>query len=164
MDTYMEAAGVSTTPMEEEFAQHFAEIWKHPSAERLVTLLHPEVILYQPNGPPIHGRLAARAEFERLLRWLPGLYGVVERSVGAGGVVFIESQMNFPIGRRGVRIRTIDRFVLQDGLAIERAVYFNPLQLLTAILAHPAAWWGFVRYRFMGRRQRPGDRPQLADR
>jgi hypothetical protein len=137
--------------MEQEFARRFAVIWKHPTAERLVTLLHPEVVLYQPYGPPIHGRPAARAEFERLLRWLPGLHGTVERAVGARSVVFIEWQMYFPIGRRGVRIQTVDRFLLRDGLAIERAVYFNQLQLATAILTHPAVWRGFARYRFMRR-------------
>src|SRR5262245_28068127 len=113
-----------TLPMEQEFAQRFADVWKHPSPEQLVALLHPEVVLYQPNAPPIRGKDAARAEFERLFRWLPGLYGTVERATGAQGVIFIEWQMHFPIGRQGLAIRAVDRFLLQDGLGIERVVYF----------------------------------------
>ena len=133
--------------MEQEFAQRFADAWKHPTPEQLTELLHPRVVLYQPYGPPIRGRAAARAEFVRLLRWLPGLHGTVERTMGAGGVIFIEWLMKFPIGRRGVSIRAVDRFLLRDGLGIERAVYFNQLRLVTAILTHPSSWLGFLRYR-----------------
>ena len=134
--------------MEQEFAQRFADAWKRPTLERLLALLHPEVVLYQPYGAPIRGKAAARAEFERLLRWLPGLHGTVKRTVGGRGVVFIEWVMHFPIGRRGVSIPAVDRFLLRDGLGIERAVYFNQMQLVSAVLTHPSSWRGFVHYRF----------------
>jgi hypothetical protein len=42
----------------------------------------------------------------------------------------------------------VDRFVLQEGLGIERAVYFNPLPLREAIVRHPHLWPGFIHYRF----------------
>jgi SnoaL-like domain len=134
--------------MEQEFVQRFADVWKHPSPERLVALLHPEVVLYQPYGSPVRGISAARAEFERLLRWLPGLHGAVVRATGAEGIVFIEWQMHFPIGRQGMVINAVDRFLLQDGLGIERAVYFNQLPLVSAVLTHPQVWPGFLRYRY----------------
>ncbi len=133
--------------MEQAFVQRFAEVWKQPSPERLVALLHPDVVLYQPQSPAIRGKQAALREFERLFRWLPDLCGEVERWCGANGLVFIESYMRFPIGR-GVIVRTVDRFVLQQGLAIERAVYFNQLPLLAAIVSHPQVWPGFIHYRF----------------
>jgi hypothetical protein len=133
--------------MEQEFVQRFAEVWKHPSPERLVVLLHPDMVLYQPQAPAIRGKQAARREFERLLRWLPDLCGDVKRWCGASGVVFIEWHMHFPIGRR-LAIRAVDRFVLWQGLGIERAVYFNPLPLLAAVVTHPQAWPRFIRYRF----------------
>lgn len=133
--------------MEEEFAQQFADAWKRPTLERLLALLHSNVALYQPYGPPIRGKAAARVEFERLLRWLPGLHGTVTRAVGGRGIVFIEWVMHFPIGRRGVSIRAVDRFLLRDGLGIERAVYFNQMELVAAILTHPSSWRGFARYR-----------------
>jgi len=133
--------------MEQAFAQRFAEAWKQPSPERLVALLHPDVVLYQPQSPAIRGKEAARREFQRLFRWLPDLCGDVERWCGASGVVFIEWHMRFPIGK-GLAIRAVDRFVLQEGLGIERAVYFNPLPLLAAVVSHPHLWPGFIRYRF----------------
>jgi hypothetical protein len=136
---------------EEEFAERFAAAWKRPAVEGLVALLHPDAVLYQPHLPVMHGREAAREEFRRLLSWLPGLYGEVIRSCGSDGVVFIEWRMIFPIGKRGMPIGVVDRFVLQDGLGIERAVYFNQLPLVIAILTHPRVWVGFLKYRF-GRR------------
>jgi len=137
--------------MEQEFAHQFADIWQHPSPERLVALLHPAVVLYQPQLPVIRGKAAARAEFDRLFRWLPGLNGHVEHYSGANGLVFIEWQMHFPIGRSGVTIRAVDRFLLQDGLGIERVVYFNPLPLVAAVLTHPHVWPGYVKYRYARR-------------
>jgi len=133
---------------EEEFAERFAEVWKHPSVEELIALLHPDVVLYQPHLPVMHGRAAAREEFQRLLHWLPDFRGHVERFRGSDGVVFVEWRMWFPIGRKGVSIGAVDRFVLKDGLAIERAVYFNQLPLVIAILSHPGYWFGFQKYRF----------------
>jgi SnoaL-like domain len=134
--------------IEEEFAERFAEVWKNPSVEQLVALLHPDVTLYQPHLPVMHGRGAARDEFQRLLHWLPGFHGDVERYCGSAGVVFIEWRMVFPIGKKGVSIGAVDRFVLEDGLAIERVVYFNQLPLVITILRHPGVWPGFRKYRF----------------
>ena len=133
--------------MEHEFAQRFAKAWKQPSPEHLVELLHPDVVLYQPHLPVMRGREAALEEFQRLFRWLPDFYGKVERYSGSDKVVFIEWHMKFPIGKRGVSIPTVDRFILQDGLGIERAVYFDPRPLITAVLTHPQVWLGFLRYR-----------------
>src|SRR4029450_12873304 len=140
--------------IEEEFAERFAQAWKKPSVEQLVELLHPDVTLYQPHLPVMHGRAAAREEFKRLLDWLPDFHGNVERYRGSEGVVFIEWRMMFPIGKKGVSIGAVDRFVLQDRLAIERAVYFNQLPLVLAILSHPGVWPGFRTYRF-GRSYEP---------
>jgi SnoaL-like domain len=134
--------------IEEEFAERFAEVWKNPSVEKLVTLLHADVVLYQPHLPVMHGRAAAGEEFQRLLQWLPDFHGDVERFRGSDGVVFIEWRMMFPIGKRGVSIPAVDRFILEDGVAIERVVYFNQLPLVIAILSHPGVWRGFRKYRF----------------
>jgi len=120
--------------IEQEFAQRFAETWKHPSPERLVALLHPDVVLYQPHWPAIRGKAAAREDFQRVFGWLPGLYGEVDRFLGSESVVFIEWRMIYPIGRKGVTIGAVDRFSLRDGLGIERVVYYNQLPLVIPIL------------------------------
>ena len=133
---------------EAAFIAGFTAGWSAPTPERLVALLHEDVVLYQPNQPPIRGRAAALADFRRLFTWLPGLRGDVDRACGGDGVVFIEWRMQFPLGRRGVELAAVDRFLLRDGLAIERVVYFDQLPLIAAVLSHPRLWPGFVRYRF----------------
>ncbi len=133
---------------EAQFIADFTAAWNAPTPERLVALLHQDVVLHQPNKPPIHGRAAALADFRRLFTFLPGLRGDVVRACGAAGVVFIEWRMQFPIGRRGVALAAVDRFLLRDGLAIERVVYFDQLPLIAAVLTHPSLWPGFARYRF----------------
>ena len=130
------------------FAERFAQAWSAPTPERLVDLLHPNVVLYQPWAPTIHGRAAALREFRRLFAWLPDLHGIVERSSQTGEVVFIEWQMRFPTGREMVSVKAIDRFVLQGGLGIERTVCFDQFNFLAAIIGHPSLWPGYVRYRF----------------
>ena len=130
-----------------DFARRFAEGWAAPTAERLVTLLADDVVLLQPHLPPIRGRAAARAEFERLFRWLPGMRGVVHRARGDDSVLYIEWTMRLPIGR-GLAIDAVDRFLLRDGLGAERTVYFDQLPLIAGVLRSPSAWAGYARYRF----------------
>ncbi len=137
--------------IEQDFVQRFAEAWKEPTLERLAALLHENITFYQPHLPPIRGKVAAKAELQRLLDWLPRLRGEVNRFGSADGVVFIEWRMIFPIGRQGVSIRAVDRVILQDGLSRERAVYFSPLPLIGAIFMHPHTWAGYLKYRFRAR-------------
>ncbi|HSW13646.1 MAG TPA: nuclear transport factor 2 family protein [Solimonas sp.] len=134
--------------MSRPFAERFAEAWARPTPQGLVALLHPEVVLYQPHLPPIRGRDAALHEFQRLLAWLPQLHGTVERWSESAGDVFIEWEMRLPLGKDLVRIRAVDRFRVADGLGMERAVYFDQVQLIRAVATHPRLWWGYLRYRY----------------
>jgi len=137
--------------MEQAFIAGFTAAWSAPTPERLVALLHDDVVLHQPHQPPIRGRAAAREEFRRLFTWLPALRGEVDRASGADGIVFIEWRMQFPLGRSGVEIPAVDRFALRDGLGVERVVYFDQIPLIAGVLMHPTAWPGFLRYRLGGR-------------
>lgn len=130
------------------FIAAFADAWTRPTPERLVALLAEDVVLYQPHLPPIRGRAAARAEFRRLFRWLPGLHGEVLRGCGSGELAFIEWRMRTPLGRSVLDIPAVDRFRLRDGLGIERVVYFDQMRMILGVLRHPGAWPGFLRYRF----------------
>lgn len=132
------------------FAEQFAAGWAAPTAARLVALLTEDVVLYQPHLPPLRGKAAALAEFDRLFRWLPALHGEVHRARGGDGVVYIEWTMRFPLGNAVVDIAAVDRFLLRDGLGAERTVYFDQLPLIAGVLRHPSAWPGYVRYRFAG--------------
>jgi SnoaL-like protein len=130
------------------FVETFEDVWSEPTPEALVELLHPDVVLRPPHRRPIRGKTNALKEFRRLLDWLPGLHGAVERSSVTDDVVFIEWQMQLPVGNRPVSIRAVDRFRLENGLAIERVVYFDQLQLIGALLTHPRLWPGWITYRF----------------
>jgi hypothetical protein len=134
--------------MRDPFTEAFAEAWGRPTPGKLVELLHPDVVLYQPHRPPVRGREEAYKEFNRLLAWLPGLHGVVHRSVRQGAIVFIEWQMKLPLGRRVASIGAVDRLRLEtDELAIEREVYFDRMALLRALWSSPARWLGYLSYR-----------------
>ena len=132
------------------FAAAFAAAWSAPTPERLCALLDPDVVLLQPHRPPIRGRDAALADFRRLFAWLRGLHGEVDRASGDGDVVFIEWRMRLPVGDDVVTVRAIDRFLLRGGLGLERAVYFDQLALVRAVLAHPSLLPGWLRYRAGG--------------
>lgn len=130
-----------------EFARQFADAWADPTPERLVALLHPEIVLLQPHLPPIRGKAAALAEMQRLFKWLPELHGVVDRASGDDSVIFIEWRMKRSRSSNDV-IPAVDRFLLRDGLALERIVYFDQVRLIRQVLAHPGLWPGFFKYRF----------------
>lgn len=129
-----------------EFAARFARAWARPTPESLVALLHEDVRLYQPHHAAIHGKAAAQAEFTRLLGRLPGLHGIVDRAQGADDELFIEWRMILP-GPKPASIGMVDRFLLRDGLALERRVYFDQLALLVTVIRQPRLWTGFLRYR-----------------
>jgi len=133
-----------------EMAEAFEAGWAAPTAERLVALLHEDIVLLQPQLPPIRGKAAARAEFRRLFRWLPGTSGVVDRTVSAPGIAMIEWRLTFPIGRGGTTIPIVDRLLVRDGLIVERAAYFDQTPILLAVGARPWLLPGFARYRFGG--------------
>ncbi len=128
------------------FATRFAEAWANPSAEKLISMLHPEVVLRQPHRPPIHGKQLALEEFRRLFTWLPHLHGEVDRAVEQGECVFIEWRMLVPVGASTLAIPAVDRFRVVDGLVVERVVYFDQLALAATVLTHPSLWFGYLRY------------------
>lgn len=132
--------------IEREFTQRFKEIWKHPSPDQLVTLLHPDIILFQPHLRPIQGKDAALEEFQRLFNWMPDLYGEVDNFCGSDDVVFIQWRMIFPFGKKPLSVAMVDRFILQEGLAVERVAYFNFLRIIGAIILNPSTWLGYVNY------------------
>jgi hypothetical protein len=131
-----------------EMARAFEAAWAAPTPDRLVALLHDDVVLLQPQLPPIRGKAAALAEFRRLFRWLPGTRGVVDRTVSAPGIAMIEWRLVFPIGRAGTSIPIVDRLTVRDALIVERAAYFDQTPILLAVGTRPWLLPGFTRYRF----------------
>lgn len=134
--------------MADSFSERFEEAWKSPSADRLAELFADDVVLFQPHLPPVRGKKAAIAEFNHLFAWLPGTHSVVQRWRESPELAFIEHVLHFPVGGEFIRIPSVDRFKLKEGLAIERVAYFDRVKLISAILRHPSLWPGFIRYRF----------------
>ena len=141
-----EASSVAPDPSE-EIVRRFAEAWAQPRLERFLALLAPDVLLLQPVTPPVRGHAAARAEFARLLAWLPDLVGTVDRWAAQGDTVLVAWRLRFTLGRRPFELRLVDRIVHRDGLIAEREAYFDSLRFLLATLRRPSAWGGYLRYR-----------------
>ena len=128
-------------------AERFAAAWAHPNLDRFMELLHPDVALLQPVTRPIRGRDAARAEFAKLLRWLPDLRGTVDQTAVRDAVALIAWRLAFTLGGRPYELRIVDRIVVSDGLIREREAYYDSLQLMIVLLGRPRAWLGYWRYR-----------------
>jgi hypothetical protein len=60
-------------------------------------------------------------------------------------VVFIEWTGNASLAGRPLRWSGVDRFVLAEGVAVERVAYFDALPLFLAILRRPSTWLSFLR-------------------
>jgi len=52
------------------------------------------------------------------------------------------------LGRRRVEWRNVDRFVLRDGLAVERVAFFDRSRVRRALLSSPRGWRQLLRLRF----------------
>jgi len=122
-------------------------VWASPRLERFVELLHPDVRLLQPVTKPIVGREAARAEFARLLAWLPDLRGTVDRTAAHDDTLLIAWRLRFTLGSSPYELRIVDRIVVAQGLIREREAYYDSLALMFALLRCPRAWPGYWRYR-----------------
>lgn len=125
----------------ELFTQRFADFWASPSPERMAELLHPEVVLIQPLSRPMIGLAAAQDEFRRLFAFLPDLKATVDRALGGDELLYIEFRLHASLGRERIEWPVVDRFYLQDGKALERMTYFDPLPILLRMLRHPSRWW-----------------------
>lgn len=132
----------------DSFASRFEQAWKNPTADGLAALLAEDVVLIQPHLPPIRGRAAAHAEFARLFAWIPGTHSIVRSSRESGDLAFIEHELRFPVGNGTIRLPSVDRIVLRDGLIAERVVYFDQLRLMLGVLKHLSLWPGYLKYRF----------------
>jgi len=127
-----------------DFVRRFDEAWSQSSADALVEVLADDVVLRQPLMPDIVGKAAARAAFERLFRYFPGLTVSVHGWAARDDVVFIDFTLHGDAGGRPISWPAIDRFVVRDGLAAERVSYFDGAGLIGEIVKRPRAWRGFL--------------------
>ena len=98
------------------FVEQFTAAWAHPRVDNFVDLLHEDVRLVQPLTPAVNGRAAARAEFTRLLQWLPDINGTVDHWAAAGPRIFIEWRLRASFGARPTEWPIVDRILLEPRL------------------------------------------------
>lgn len=127
----------------------FEHGWAEPDPDAFFAgwaeLLHPDVRLVQPLVPPSRGFDAFRREFGRLRALIPDLHVEVRHWAHGrrddGMLLFIEFDLVGSIGREGVRVPCVDRFLIDEqGLATERVATFDPTVLAGVIARHPRAW------------------------
>lgn len=134
--------------MPESFASRFESAWEKPTPDGLVALLSEDVIIRQPHLPAIRGKAAVHREFTRLFTWIPGTHSIVKSSRESDDVAFIEHELRFPVGEKFIALPAVDRFVLRNGLGVERVVYFDQVRLILSVIKHPSLWLGYFKYRF----------------
>ena len=139
------------TAAAEAWVLGFEAGWRDPRspadfAEHFLPMLDPEVRMIQPQMPALVGHEAFRSGFvEPLFAMIPDLHGSVRGWAADGDVIFIDLVLEGTVGGRPVRMETVDRITLRDGLCVERIAFLDPTPLLTAVLTRPRAWPRFAR-------------------
>jgi ketosteroid isomerase-like protein len=127
-----------------EFVERFAASWAAPTVASHSALWHDDIVLIQPLMPKAVGRRACEEGFARLFALIPDLHATVHRWAAADpDVVFIEFMLAGTFGGRPIEWDAVDRFVLRDGLALERVSYFDSMPLAIEMALRPRGWRQF---------------------
>lgn len=128
----------------EDFPKAFADGWAKskpgPFLDYFLPLLHPNVTFEQPMLPVATGPRQVEQMFRRLFALLPDLTAFPRHFAVDGEVVFIESDCDATIGRKPVHFTVCDRFLIRDGLIVERCSYSDSLPFLLTSLRRPSSW------------------------
>lgn len=128
-----------------DFVRRFEEFWRAPAVERLDTVVAPNAQLSAPMVPTTYGLEAGKRVFAELFELIPDLTAKVHRWGATADGVIIEFTTSGTAGGGPVSWDAVDRFVLdENGLAIERATYFDSLPLMLTVARRPRAWPSFV--------------------
>lgn len=135
----------------DEFPRAFAEGWALPKPDaflgHFLPLIHGEAVFSQPMFPDAHGIAEIEDMFRRLFTLFPDMALAVRHSAVQGDTVFIESECTATLGRKPVRFRVCDRFVLVAGTISARQSYSDSLPVLLTGLRRPSSWPRLVRSR-----------------
>jgi ketosteroid isomerase-like protein len=124
-----------------DFVERFATSWAAPTVASHSALWHDDIVLIQPLMPKAVGRRACEEGFARLFSLIPDLHATVHRWAAAEpDVVFIEFTLAGTFGGQPIEWDAVDRFVLRDGLALERVSYFDSMPLGIEMALRPRGW------------------------
>jgi hypothetical protein len=140
---------MSDSPDAERFVRSLSEAWRSPSPAGLMEgvrpLFAPTVLLTQPLLPSTTGLQGFERGFAVLSALVSDLRGRVVNWAAIGEVVYVEFELTGMVGHRHLRLRTCDRIVLHEGVAIERHVFADPTPLLRLLATQPRTWPRAVR-------------------
>ena len=128
-----------------EFIEFFADAWRTGATqpkrffEHFSGRLTADAAMIQPFSRVARGPGGLRQLFEPLFRVMPDLRGEVVRWGATEDGVLIELDLRGTFGGRPVKLTTVDRIILRDGVIMERRAYFDPLPLVRALPSRPAA-------------------------
>jgi hypothetical protein len=132
----------------EDFVRRFEGFWRAPAPELLDTVLAERVRLSAPMVPTTHTLAEGKQAFADLFELIPDMTAEVHRWGATEDGVMIEFTASGTAGGGPVSWRAVDRFTIgEDGLATERATYFDSLPLMLTLSRRPRAWPGFARSR-----------------
>lgn len=136
-----------------DFVHRFEEYWRAPRSADLGTVLAERAHLSAPMTPTVETRAEGERAFAELLELIPDLGVEVRRWGATEDGVLIEFTMGGTVGGKPLYWDVVDRFVLgEDGLATERATYFDSAPVGLAVARRPSAWPSFIRSRLPKRR------------
>lgn len=131
-----------------DFVERFTEFWRAPAPELLSTVLAPDARLSAPMVPTTTGLQAGMRSFAELFQLIPDMTVEVHRWGTTSDGVLIEFTARGTAGGQPISWEVTDRFTLNEqGLASERATYFDSLPLMLALARRPSVWGGFARMR-----------------
>jgi ketosteroid isomerase-like protein len=128
-----------------QFVDAFAQFWRAPSADGLDALLTEDVVLRQPLTPTARSLQAGQREFARIFVAIPDLHALVDRWGPTRDGVLIEFRLIGTLGGQPIEWPVVDRFVLREGMAVERVSYYDPGFLIKAIVTRPSCWLQVLR-------------------
>jgi hypothetical protein len=134
------------------FVEHFRTIWAEPRRhlDTFLDFVAPEIRLTAPIVGTTVGREAGLRAFRDAFRVLPDLRGRVDAWACREDRLYIDMEFTATIGGRAVSWANVDRFRFENGAAVERCAFFDPLVLLPAFLRRPSGWlqlWSLARQR-----------------
>lgn len=120
------------------------DAWSRPTLEEALavasSLFHPDAVLSQPLVRTRRGFASFERNMYGLARIVRDLHLRVVDWEGSGDTVTVTFEMTGTVGRRRLRLRARDRFLLDAGLVRERHVTMDSWSLVRPILATPTAW------------------------
>jgi len=135
-----------------DWVAEFTRKWQRGQAAAgdFMDLMGPQIRLAAPGLRSTVGREAGTEAFRRAFIVMPDLTATVSRWAEREGRLFIEMTFHATIGGQRVDWHNVDRFVFENGYAIERIAYFNPSRVRAAFLRSPAGWLQLLKRRRLG--------------